>query len=144
MEPHIVPTVLTSATNQGLGGSRTLRGILRNRVVGDGIAFGNFEVRWIFLRTVVFNQNLYLATNLFFDTGMVVDKIDWNLSQAMADSTIVFSDYFSGRKEKLHSSAGIGLKVALNENFIVSCDYGRAFDKNDGVSGLYIALNFLY
>ncbi len=141
MEPHIVPTVLTSATNQGLGGSRTLRGIQRNRIVGDGIAFGNFELRWKFLRTVVFNQNLYLGTNLFFDTGLVVDKIKWDLSKVPASE---FSDYFSNRKEKLHSSAGLGLKVALNENFIVSCDYGRAFDPNDGTSGLYIALNYLY
>lgn len=144
MEPHIVPTFLTSATNQGLGGSRTLRGVLRNRVVGDGIAFGNFEIRWKFLRTVIFKQNLYLATNLFFDTGLVVDKIKWDLSNVMQDTTVVFSDYFSGQKEKLHSSAGIGLKVAINENFIISCDYGRAFDPNDGISGTYIALNYLY
>ena len=144
-EPEIVPSVLTSATNQGLGGSRTLRGILRNRVVGDGIVFGNFELRWKFLKTVVFNQNLYLGTNLFFDNGMVVDKISQDLSKAYSLLGYAeFKNYFSDKKEKLHSSAGIGLKVALNENFIVSCDYGRAFDPNDGNSGVYIALNYLY
>ncbi|HLF35222.1 MAG TPA: BamA/TamA family outer membrane protein [Cyclobacteriaceae bacterium] len=144
MQPHIVPTVLTSATSQGLGGSRTLRGIQRNRVIGDGIIFGNFELRWKFLRTIVFNQNLYLGTNIFFDAGMVVDKIDRDFDNILFKLPETAGDYFSDQKEKLHSSAGLGLKVALNENFILSCDYGRAFDPNDGKSGLYIALNYLY
>ncbi|MBN2236573.1 MAG: BamA/TamA family outer membrane protein, partial [Bacteroidales bacterium] len=34
-----------SAFSEGLGGSKSLRGVLRNRVVGDGFAYGNFEAR---------------------------------------------------------------------------------------------------
>ncbi len=142
MQPHIVPTFLISSTSQGLGGSRSLRGVLRNRVVGDGIAFGNLELRWIFLRTVVFKQNVYLGTNLFYDAGRVVDKIDVNLSRAENDPE--FSRYFNPGSESLHMSAGLGLKIALNENFIISGDFGKAFDSQDGNTGFYINLNYLF
>ncbi|GAH72890.1 unnamed protein product, partial [marine sediment metagenome] len=39
-----------------------------------------------------------------------------------------------------------GLHIALNENFIVAADYGRALDKEkrDGLSGFYIGLDFLF
>jgi hypothetical protein len=33
---------------------------------------------------------------------------------------------------------------AINENFIVAVDYGLAAKKEDGDSGLYIGLNFLF
>ncbi|MDW7692038.1 BamA/TamA family outer membrane protein [Flammeovirgaceae bacterium SG7u.111] len=143
MQPHIVPTIMTSATSQGLGGASSLRGIMRNRVVGDGIALLNTELRWKFLNTQVFNQNLYLGTNLFADMGQVVQKIDVNVTQAdMGEDR--FEDYFAPDTEKLHVSTGLGLKVGLNDNFIVSIDYGVALDEKDGDSGLYIKLNWLY
>jgi outer membrane protein assembly factor BamA len=144
MQPHIVPTFLTGATSQGLGGSRTLRGVLRNRVVGDGIVLGNFEMRFIFFRTVILNQNIYLGTNLFFDAGRVVDKMDLDLTQAEAELDEEFPEYFNPGSESVHMSSGIGLKVGLNENFIVSLDFGKAFDRQDGNTGFYINLNYLF
>ena len=144
MQPHIVPTFLTSATSQGLGGSRTLRGVLRNRVVGDGVAFGNLELRWIFYRTVILKQNIYLGTNLFFDAGGVVDKMDLDLSVAQDSLGNEFPRYFNPGSESIHLSSGIGLKVGLNENFIVSFDFGKAFDRQDGNTGFYINLNYLF
>jgi len=144
MQPHIVPTFLTSATSQGLGGSKTLRGILRNRVVGDGIVFGNVELRWIFFRTVIFNQNLYLGTNVFFDAGGVVDKMERDLTGAQEELGPDFPLYFNPGTESIHMSSGVGLKVGLNENFIVSFDFGKAFDNQDGNTGFYIGLNYLF
>jgi hypothetical protein len=32
----------------------------------------------------------------------------------------------------------------MNQNFVVSVDYGRAADPADGTDGLYIGLNFLF
>jgi outer membrane protein assembly factor BamA len=144
MQPHIVPTFLTSATSQGLGGSRTVRGVQRNRVVGDGIALGNLELRWIFYRTVIFKQNIYLGTNLFFDAGGVIDKMDLDLSVAEDSLGSDFPLYFNPGTESIHLSTGIGLKVGLNENFIVSFDFGKAFDRQDGNTGFYINLNYLF
>ncbi|MBR9998265.1 MAG: BamA/TamA family outer membrane protein [Cyclobacteriaceae bacterium] len=144
MQPHIVPTFLTGATSQGLGGSRTLRGVLRNRVVGDGIVLGNLELRLIFYRTVIFNQNLYIGTNLFFDAGRVVDEMDIDFSGAEEELGEDFPMYFNPGAESVHMSSGIGLKVGLNENFIVSLDFGKAFDRQDGNTGFYINLNYLF
>lgn len=142
MQPHIVPTYLTAATSQGLGGSKTLRGIQRNRIVGDGIVFGNFEFRWKFLRTSVLNQNVYLGTNLFLDAGEIVKKIEVDLSQAVKESDV--AEYFDPGAEKIHFSTGIGLKVAVNENFILSFDWGKALDPRDGDTEFYITLNYLF
>ena len=142
MQPHIVPTAMTAATSQGLGGAKTLRGVLRNRVVGDGIVLGNAELRWKFLNSVVFNQNLYLATNLFTDVGRVVDKIDFEVDTG--NDQVELTDFFAPGTEDFRLSVGLGLKVGLNENFIVSFDYGIATDPRDGKSGFYIGLNWLF
>ena len=131
----------TKAYNEVLGGSGSLRGVLRNRVVGDGIAFGNFELRWKFVQFTLANQNFYLGVNMFFDTGMVIQKTEVNTGNVPGNE---LSDYFKKDAEKLHNSAGLGLKIAMNENFIVSVDYGKAFDAQDGTSGLYIGLGYLF
>jgi len=51
---------------------------------------------------------------------------------------------FSFEKDKLHSSVGAGLRIALNENFIVAFDYGFATNKQDGIKGLYINIGNLF
>ena len=146
MQPHIVPTIMTAATSQGLGGSKSLRGIMRNRVVGDGIVLGNAELRWKFLNTQVFKQQLYLGTNLFVDVGRVVDKIETISEEEFnaIESEENYADYFAPGTEDFHISSGAGLKVGLNENFVLSLDYGLALDDRDGRSGFYITLNWLY
>ena len=139
--PHIVTSSLGSATSQGLGGAKTLRGISRNRVVGDGIFLANVEVRQMIKRFNLFNQDFYVATNLFTDMGMVVQPYSIDLSQVPDEEKEL---YFSDDKEKLHTSLGLGLKIAMNENFIVSVDYGKAMNNQDGNSGIYIMLNYLF
>ncbi|HNS31008.1 MAG TPA: BamA/TamA family outer membrane protein, partial [Tenuifilaceae bacterium] len=49
LQPNITTLILRGATSEGLGGSKSLRGIIRNRVIGDGIAYGNLELRWKFV-----------------------------------------------------------------------------------------------
>ena len=116
---------------EGLGGSKSLRGILKNRIVGNTIFMANMEARWKFLRTVVAGQNLYLALNGFADFGQVLTPYEVEGFTGAAD-------------EGLHLSYGGGLRIALNENFIIAVDYGMASDEQDGNSGLYIGLGYLY
>ncbi|WP_282037426.1 Omp85 family outer membrane protein [Saccharicrinis aurantiacus] len=139
--PHYVTSNLTSATSQGLGGSKTLRGIRRNRVVGDGFALANIELRWKFLRTRLLGEDLYLANNTFFDMGMITQeyKIDYTLIPESERA-----EYYIPNEEKMHFTIGTGLKVGYGENFIISADYGLALSKKDGESGLYILLNYLF
>lgn len=114
----------------GIGGVKTVRGLKRDRLQGDGYAFGNFEARWKFLKTKVFKQDLYLALSGFYDTGIITDK--YNTTAPKNDS------------ERLHNALGGGLRIALNNNFIVSIDYGRCLDKHDGSNALYIDLGWLW
>jgi hypothetical protein len=141
-QPLLITSFLTGATNQGLGGKSSLRGILRNRIVGDAVGFGNFEFRYKFVRFEWLKQNFYVGTNIFFDSGMIINPIEIPTSlTATEKNELYLTDYESG---KFHSAAGIGLKIGWNENFIISADYGKAFNKQDGNSGMYIGLNYLF
>ncbi len=141
-QPQIISSVLTGASSTGLGGAKNLRGIRRNRIVGDGYIMGNAELRWKFSRFKLINQNFYLALNSFIDFGKVTKKID--MSALNFPTTAIVSDYFNPGAEKLHTSYGAGLRVVMNYNFIIAMDYGIANNKQDGDTGVYIGLNYLF
>lgn len=135
----------TKAYNEGLGGSSTLRGILRNRVIGDGIAYGNFEFRWKFVNFHFIKQNFYLALSTFFDTGRTIQKYKLPADLASLNyAPDTYSDYFKTNAESFHSSAGLGFFIAMNQNFIISVQHGNAFNPQDGTSGTYVGLNYLF
>jgi outer membrane protein assembly factor BamA len=140
---YMLPFVFNSTpqlTRDGLGGAKTMRGILRNRVVGEDFFYGNAEIRWKVLRTVVLNQNFYIALAGFADAGMVTSKYNLPVvADAAAKAWLA-----KGAPERMHISYGAGIHFALNDNFIVTVDYGLAADKRDGDSGMYIGLNFLF
>ena len=127
-----------------LGGAFTLRGVRRMRVAGPAVAYGNAEIRWKSWYFHIKRQNFYLALSGFCDAGMVVRKRAIDRSKVVPGPGESVSDYFSGRKESPHIGAGGGLHIAMNENFIVACVYARALDRQDGISGLYIGLDFLF
>ena len=54
------------------------------------------------------------------------------------------SDYFNPGAEKMHGTYGAGIRIAMNQNFVISVDYGMAMNKQDGDKGLYIGLNYLF
>ncbi len=138
-QTQIIVSEMRGATSEGLGGSKTLRGINRNRVVGDGVFYGNIEARWKFARFMFLNNNFYLGLNGFTDFGRVLDRIDLVLPDDQLPP-----EYFNPGAESMHFSYGAGLRVAMNQNFIIAVDYGIAADERDGDSGLYIGLNYLF
>jgi len=145
MPYYMLPFVYNTApslTRDGLGGAKTVRGVMRNRITGDDFLYGNLELRWKFLRTLLFNQNIYLALSGFLDGGMVTGNYQVDKSGVPADE---FSQKLvQDSDEKLHLGAGAGIHIVMNQNFVIAVDYGRALDPGDGESGLYIGLNFLY
>ena len=147
---YLLPYHIDSKNIQdGFGGAKTIRGILRNRVVGDGVAFGNFEARWKVLKTKLFKQNFYIALSAFSDFGRVVDPYSIDLSNVPANVELgglsySTANWFNAAEESWHISYGAGVHFALNENFIVAVDYGMAAKEEDGTKGLYIGLNFLF
>ena len=142
MQSYMFSSYSQAIITEGLGGAKSLRGVLRNRVVGDGIAYGNFEFRYKFLRTMFLRQNFYLALNTFADLGIVTDPIA--IDRSVLPATEFYDSFFKEEKDKLHATYGLGLHAALNENFILSINYGMAADRQDGTSGLYIGMNWLF
>jgi hypothetical protein len=142
-DPYMISSYSSSTKTDGLGGAKTLRGILRDRVVGDGVAYGNFEVRWKFLQTHVGKANLHFGLSGFFDAGQVVRPFDIDESKVPVEDRDKYFD-FSYQNDKIHPSTGAGLRIALNENFILAVDYGVALNKNDGSKGLYISIGNLF
>jgi len=129
-------------TNEGLGGFNSVRGVLRNRVVGDGVAWVNLEMRYRFWDFRFLKQNWYLALNPFFDAGRVVQ---YHERKKFEEAIVDYPDLIeSGDKEALHLSAGIGIKAIMNRNFIISAEYGKPFDDRDGKNGINIGLNFIF
>ncbi len=131
----------TNITRDGLGGAKTLRGILRNRVVGDDMFYGNVEARWKFFRTILWRQHIYLALSAFTDFGRVTRAYEFSYDTNNPEAHGWFE---MGSSEKIHFSYGGGISGALNHNFVAHINYGLAADRRDGKSGLYIGLNYLF
>ena len=139
---------------EGLGGGNSLRGILRNRILSNGFAFANVELRLKVWKFDIGKQHFYLGFNPFFDVGMITQVYDLNEMEiknimALQNQEDNIDDYFNFDKSVLyrpHMSAGIGMKIAMNENFILSVDWAVPFDKQDGasLSNLYIKIGYLF
>lgn len=142
MLPYLYNTA-PKLTTDGIGGSKTVRGVMRNRIVGEGFAFANLEMRGKILKTRFLKQNFYIALSGFVDAGMVTQKYD--LPDGLMTNFPEAAEHIDlNAKERPHIGYGGGLHFVLNQNFIVAVDYGLAANEQDGDSGLYIGLNFLY
>lgn len=141
LESYMITAVSFATTIDGLGGAKTLRGILRNRVVGKGMVYGNAEFRYIFLKTVIWKQNIFLSLNAFGDAGRVVQKYD---VPETFNGQPYPAGYFDFGAEKFHFSYGGGLNLIMNRNFIISTDFGFTTDKRDGNFGFYAGIGYLF
>lgn len=139
VQQNISTLYLRQINSEGLGGINTVRGILFNRMVGDGYFWGNVELRCRLFDFRLFGQDWYLAVNPFLDAGMVVQPYRLDEMKASADPEI-----YSSQRETMHLSAGAGLKAVMNRNFIVSVEMGFPFDKRDGANGMNIGLNYIF
>lgn len=148
MQSNITTPYLRQVNSEGLGSVNTLRGLLLNRVVGDGIAWGNAELRLRIASFDFINQRWYVALNPIFDAGMVVQPFrEERMREIWNDFWIPDSEralIYSGLDERLHMSAGLGVKLAMNRNFIVSVEWAKPFASQDGTNGLNIGLNYIF
>ncbi|MDR0711496.1 MAG: BamA/TamA family outer membrane protein [Prevotellaceae bacterium] len=140
--------MLRKTLSEGLGSSSTMRGVVRNRIVGDGIAFANVELRLKLAYFRLFNQNWYIATNPFVDAGMSIQPYRKAELEQMQENINLYSavrpELVTSDREAPHVCTGIGLQVVMNQNFIISADFGKALDARDGNTGMYVGLNYLF
>ena len=95
------------------------------------------RARWRFFDFKLINQNWGLALNPFFDAGQVTQP--FRLDQQKAIGGVLYS----GNNEKLHMTAGLGFKLVMNHNMIISVEAAKPFDKNDG-SDVWTNVGFNY
>ncbi len=143
---------------EGLGGGNSLRGIMRNRILANGFAYANVELRTKIVNFDIGKQHFYIGLNPFFDLGIVTQpyKLDEtevrtaitanNITNGRTDK---YEDYFNLSKKETympHSAAGVGLKVAMNENFILSVDWATALNKQDNgkMMNFYVKMGYLF
>ena len=124
---------------EGLGGNASVRGINRNGVVGEGMAWLNTEFRWRIVNFRAINQNFHIALNPFFDMGQVIQpyrleeqKKAYEMLGGQYNPLNKVNPFYSGDEEKLHATAGCGLKIVMNRNFVISVEMARALDSRDG------------
>ena len=147
---------------EGLGGANSLRGIMRNRILANGFAYANVELRTKVVKFDIGRQHFYIGLAPFFDLGLITQpyELDFQVVQAayQADKDPLkreLSDYFvldkEGNLDKSqvylpHMAAGVGLKVAMNENFVLSVDWAMSLNKQDNAkwANFYIKMGYLF
>ena len=120
---------------EGLGGNASVRGLNRNGVLGNGFLMLNLEMRWRIYDFKFINQNWQIATNPFFDAGKILQP--YRLEEQKA------ANLYNGNELSPHYTAGLGIKLVMNHNMVVSFEGGKPFDKNDG-TGLWTNIGFNY
>ena len=159
---------------EGLGGANSLRGIMRNRILANGFAYANVELRTKVAKFDIGRQHFYIGLAPFFDLGVITqpyeldeaaikvaytkDLLEATLSTPSENRPyppLPLGDYFAldedGNIDQSevympHMAAGLGLKVSMNENFVLSVDWAMALDKQDNAkwANFYIKMGYLF
>ena len=126
-----------------IGGYRTTRGLMLDRVQGLHTGFYNIELRYRFVDFQLANQNIAFALSGFTDGAHVFKGYD--LTNKTGAKPELYKKYVdTSRKDGLHATAGAGLRFIMNQNFIVAFEYARCFNKQDGNGAFYINTGFLF
>ena len=145
--PYIT-TVGQSYDREGMGGYRTIRGLMRSRVEGLDIASYNVELRWRFVSFTLWKQNISFGLNVFSDGTMVTKNYDMTF-KGEEQYRASYDEYMAqGQGRDLpHITVGGGLRFIMNQNFIVAFEYGLPVGKlrqQDGKGAFYINTGYLF
>ena len=154
---YVLPYITVMGSNydrDGMGGYRTVRGMMRNRVQGLDMATYNVELRWRFVSFALWKQNIAFGLNIFSDGTMVTRNYDMTFrgDEQYRDE---YNKYMAAglSNDRPHITVGAGLRFIMNQNFIVAFEYGlpvSKFSKNqfiknqDGNGAFYINTGFLF
>ena len=142
--------VQSNMISEGFGSSNTIRGLRENRILTEGFAWMNAELRVKLVNFKLFNQFFYIAVNPFFDAGVITKPYraaEFEAARALNIATYHPLDqlYDPDRVKDIIYSAGAGLKIAMNQNFIVSVELAKCFYKPlDAGMWLGIGINYQF
>ena len=143
--------------SEGFGATNTIRGLRENRILAEGMAWVNAELRVKLVKFKLFNQFFYIAVNPFFDGGVITKQYK---AAAFASAAKLSTDgkihdprlLALGKDDVIYDptkagsfiySAGGGLKIAMNQNFIISADLAKCFTPGLD-AGLWIGIGINY
>ncbi len=152
---------------EGLGGGNSVRGMMANRILANGFAYANVEFRFRVVDFDIGRQHFYIGLNPFFDLGVITQPYDLNelverhtngqyqdLLSSMTAAGDDYDTYFDTKDKNAywpHMCAGIGLKVGMNENFVLSADWGipvnqAPYNKQDNAkwANFYVKMGYLF
>jgi hypothetical protein len=140
--------------SEGFGSSNTIRGLRENRILAEGMAWANLELRVKLVNFKLFNQFFYIAVNPFFDAGIITRPYKADALKAISVDGKVYDPalvalgqdaliYDASKMNSLIYSGGAGLKIAMNQNFIVSADFAKCFTPGMD-AGLWIGIGINY
>ena len=146
---------------EGLGGANSIRGVMRNRILANGFAYANVELRAKVAKFDIRRQHFYVGLAPFFDMGLITQPYaldEKKIQEAYAADSdplkLPLDSYFSMTESKInkdkvylpHMAAGLGLKVAMNENFVLSVDWAMALNEQDNAkwANFYIKMGYLF
>lgn len=123
---HELDRVQTSFKQQeGLGGAKSVRGVMKNRYVGRGTFLWNAELRWRAADFRFLGRPFHAVLSAFLDQGRV-----W-------EDGVRVDELLAG----LHRGYGGGVRLGMGENFVVALDAGTS--RETGMP-LYIGLGYLF
>lgn len=128
---------------EGLGGGNSLRGIMRNRILADGFAYANVEMRIQLAKFRIKKENFYIGINPFLDGGMILQYRDMGVLDATGENKDFDPE---ADNHALHLAAGCGLKVAMNDNFVLSVDWAAPLNTQDNnkMSNFYVKMGYMF
>jgi hypothetical protein len=126
--------------------------------LADGFGYATTEFRFKVWKFNIKKEHFYIAFNPFCDMGIVLQPNKLDKQEVLAsilrnDREFLMSnnldDYINFDKKEIykpHFGAGIGMKIAMNENFILSVDWAMPIDKRDnaGMANIYIKMGYLF
>ena len=165
--PYYILPYLTvmgpSYDRDGMGGYRTIRGLMRNRVQGLDVASYNAEIRWRFVNFTLWKQNIAFGLSAFSDGTMVTRNYDMSFQRTdvgtpeYATAKAEYDKYMAASGNRTadapHITIGGGLRFIMNQNFIVAFEYGLPVSKfskdpliknQDGNGAFYINTGYLF
>ena len=124
--------------SEGLGSRYTLRGFRLDRILAAGYAWTNIELRARIFSFNLLKQHFDIVVNPFFDAGAITR------TYRMEEQKALPGFWRDASKEPIFCSAGGGVKLHMNTNFILSIEVAKGFNPQLGDLTVSMATTYMF